>query len=213
MGVASARSGGARTQDALSFTQLSNTLEHGVDGAAIIRRRQDNLQMFESDGFTTDRQAVGVTQQQVDWMRSGQAPLGFESPQQFVEFQGEVQDVLRQAGLGGADVEIKGTATSFYSENPHKPLGHHFDANPEELADIDLGVASEAMIARMQELGYAPHPDIPTIYKTRHLNEAFPELAELAQRWEGILGREVNFVAKTSPDLGAAGPYDYRLGE
>lgn len=62
-------------------------------------------------------------------------------------------------------------------------------------------------------MGYAPHPSIPDIYKTRHLNEALHELAELAQRWEGILGREVNFVAKTSPDLGAAGPYDYRLGD
>ena len=213
MAVASTRSGGARTQDALSFTQLSNTLQFGPDGAAIIRRRQDNLKMFESDGFHVDRQAVGVTQQQVDWMLSGQSPLGFESPQQFADFQSEVRDVLRQAGLGDTDIEIKGTATSFYSENPGKPLGHHFDANPDELADIDLGIASDAIINRMQALGFEPHEKIPSIYRTRNVNEAFPELADLAQRWETILGREVNFVAKTSPDLGAAGPYDYRLGE
>jgi len=65
----------------------------------------------------------------------------------------------------------------------------------------------------MQALGFEPHEKIPSIYRTRNVNEAFPELADLAQRWETILGREVNFVAKTSPDLGAAGPYDYRLGE
>ena len=212
MGVASAKSGGARTQDALSFSQLSNTLQFGPDGAAIIRRRQDNLAMMESDGFHVDRQNVGVTEQQIGWMLNGEAPLGFDSPQQFDQFQSEIRDVLRTSGLDDADIEIKGTATSFYSENPHKPLGHHFDANPDELADIDLGLASSAVIERMQAMGFEPHPNIPSIYKTRHLNEAFPELAALAQRWEGILGREVNFVAKTSSDLGAPGPYDYRIG-
>ena len=81
---------------------------------------------------------------------------------QYNQFQGEVQTALQQAGLEDASIEIKGTATSFYSENPHKPLGHHFDANPADPADIDLGVASSEMIERMQSIGFVAHPEIPT---------------------------------------------------
>lgn len=80
---------------------------------------------------------VGVTDSQISQMFAKEAPLGFESPEQFSRFSEELNDALDASGLPDAQVGLKGTSTTFYSENPGKPLGHHWDADLLNPGDYD----------------------------------------------------------------------------
>jgi hypothetical protein len=183
----------------------------GADPPEILRRREDNETLLKSDRFKEDRHKAGVTDEQLAWVRSKESPLGFKSPEQFSTFKSELRDTLQKAGLDDAHVEMKGTATTFYSENPKKPLGHHFDANPLEKGDLDFGIASPEVIKRMEAAGKVPHPNMPHIYRTRDLMEAVPELKEFSDKWGKVLGRDVNFVGRTAPALPSPAPTDFRL--
>jgi hypothetical protein len=182
-----------------------------ADPPEILKRRQDNETLLKSDRFKEDQHKAGVTDEQLAWMRSKESPLGFKSPEQFNTFKSELRDTLQKAGLDDAQVEMKGTATTFYSENPKKPLGHHFDANPLEKGDLDFGIASPEVINRMEAAGKVPHPNMPHIYKTRDLMETVPELKEFSDKWGKVLGRDVNFVGRTAPTLPSPAPTDFRL--
>jgi hypothetical protein len=100
---------------------------------------------------------------------------------------------MRQAGLPDAEIGLKGTATTFYSENPGKPLGHHWDADPANPGDYDFNVTSPAMVESLRAAGIKPSEKYG-VYKTRDLEQSFPALDAFQQKWSGILGRDVNFV-------------------
>jgi hypothetical protein len=120
---------------------------------------------------------------------------------------------LARDGLTDATVRMRGTATTFYSENPGKPLGHHWDADPAHPRNFDLELGSAKLTQRMSEGGYEAHPKIPTIYKTRHVMEQHPSLKEFSDKWAGpdYLGREVNFVGLTDPKYVSTTPSDFVL--
>lgn len=88
---------------------------------------------------------------------------------------------------------MKGTSTTFYSENPGKPLGHHWDADPVNPGDYDLNITSDKMVSKMQDLGISPSEKYG-VFKTRDIQETFPELDEFRSGWSKELGRDVNFV-------------------
>lgn len=166
------------------------------------------------DGLTRiqhDAAKVGVTPERLALMQEGKCPLSFPSVEVFDDFKKDLHQLMDQIGLGDAVLRMKGTSTTFYSENPKKPLGHHFDANPAEPADVDIGVESKALTRAMAAAGYSPHPEIPDIFKTRHVMAQFPKLQAFSQKWTKKLGRDVNFVGLVDPTTPPAAPTDYLL--
>ena len=192
------------------FDDATNLRHFSGDDFFKLRQREVKA-LRDSDLFRADLRARGISDQRIQWMESKQSPLSFESPQQYEAFKKDLKAMLERAGLDDSTVTLKGTSTTFYSENPGKPLGHHFDANAGELADIDLGLTSKKMVSGMEAAGHTPHPKIPTIFKTRHTVGEYPELAEFAAKWEGILGREVNFVGLTDSALPKVDPTEFVL--
>jgi len=187
----------------------SGALAKVGDDVAVQVRQAENQQLLDSPMFQADLNARGVSAERLAWMREKKCPLTFENPQQYETFRRDLAKVLDEAGLGDAQVSMKGTSTTFYSENPKKMLGHHFDANPSELADIDLGLSSAQMVDAMSAAGKGAHPQMPHIFKTRHTVEVYPALKAFAEKWQGILGREVNFVGLTDKAPQALGATDY----
>jgi hypothetical protein len=136
-------------------------------------------------------------------------PLGFKDEAQFNWFKTEVRDTL--TGLKTSDgrpvtaiVKQVGSATSFYSRNPDKPLGYHWDSKGIGMRDLDFEVRSPELADHM--LGVetaAANPKMViagehTIFKNNAPEEGgffqqCPELASLAQRYSDELGREVDF--------------------
>jgi uncharacterized Zn-binding protein involved in type VI secretion len=187
------------------------------DEDPIERRIRDNKELEMKvlpSGMTqleADMAKVGVTKARLDAMRAKEFPLSFPDKATYDEFKKELRQTLAESGLGDADLRMRGTSTTFYSENPKKKLGHHFDANPAELADVDIETASASLAKDMQAAGYPPHPAIPTIYKTRHVMEKYPKLDAFAQKWTQKLGRDVNFVGLTSPAHASKSGSDFIL--
>ncbi len=176
----------------------ASALVHNAD--PICQRRSDNADLMnDTENFARDRERAGVTEQDIDLMRTKRKPLGFDSEAQWTDFQSELRDVLRQSGLDDAEIGLKGTATTFYSENPKKPLGHFWDADPEKPGDYDFNVLSQKMRDDMAAAGI--EPSRLDIFATRFLEQQYPDLAAFARRWEATLGREVNFVGLPTSEV------------
>ena len=158
-----------------------------------------------------DAAKVGVTPERLKLMEEGQCPLSFPTPEIFQQFKSELNNLMKEIGLGDAVLRMKGTSTTFYSENPSKPLGHHFDANPAEPADVDIGLESKALTQQMAAANVSPNPKIPTIFKTKDVMKQQPKLQAFSQKWTQQLGRDVNFVGLVDPSQPPAAPTDYLL--
>lgn len=156
-------------------------------------RRFENIALRESPQFPKDMEKVGVSKNQIDMMFSKEVPLGFKSSEQFSKFQTDMVTALKKDGLNDSKIGLKGTATTFYSENPSKKLGHHWDANPVELGDYDLNISSKKMTQHMDTMNVKPSEQYGT-FKTRHIRLQFPEIDKFSTEWTQILGRDVNFV-------------------
>ncbi|MGI9599048.1 MAG: hypothetical protein ACR2QK_22985 [Acidimicrobiales bacterium] len=159
----------------------------------IAARQRLNGQLRRSPLFGRDTARVGVTDGDIDLMLARRKPLGFESEAQFQQFADELAEALDSAGLDDAEIGLKGTATTFYSENPGKPFGHHWDANPAEPADYDLNVTSQTMVDAFDAMGTELHPKYG-IFRAQDMVDNFGPLDDFKQRWQAILDREVNFV-------------------
>lgn len=159
----------------------------------------------------SDAAKVGVTAERLKAMEEGKCPLSFPSAEVFQEFKKELHDLMADIGMADAVLRLKGTSTTFYSENPGKPLGHHFDANPKEPADVDIGIESKALTQQMAAAGVSPNPKIPSIFKTKDVMKQQPKLQAFSQKWTQKLGRDVNFVGLVDPSKPPAAPTDYLL--
>jgi RHS repeat-associated protein len=159
----------------------------------IAQRVAANSALKDSSQFAIDMQKAGVTEAQISAMFAKELPLGFDSTEQFNQFKAELDASLNDADLQDAEVGMKGTATTFYSENPGKPLGHYWDADPSNPGDYDLNLSSHEMSTQMEEAGISPSEKYG-VYKTRDINATYPSLDEFQQKWSEILGRDVNFV-------------------
>ncbi len=141
---------------------------------------------------------VGVDDAMIARMWAKEAPLGFNNADQFNLFKTEMDDAFKQAGLTDAEVGLKGTSTTFYSENPSKRLGHHWDADPANLGDYDINITSPTMKAKLDELGIAPSEKYG-VFKTRDIESSFKPLDDFQKKWAAELGRDVNFVGYPKP--------------
>ena len=147
-------------------------------------------------------------------VKSGERkPLTFSSWKQYQQFQTEFQEVMKGIRVDGkpvtAQVQTIGSGTTFYSNNPDKPKGHHFDRSfglgEGGRSDMDVDLYSPEMTRHMAEL---PNPGInedvmvggkKTIFKSGGpggLYSQFPQLREFALRWSKILRREVDIKLK-----------------
>jgi len=156
-------------------------------------REAVNEALRNSPQFQEDLRSAGVTEQQLHWMDSKEAPLGFQNPRQFESFKQDLLEALRRDGLDDAVIGMKGTATTFYSENPDKPVGHFWDADPLHPGDYDLNIASDNMARELEEIGIEVSATYG-VYRTRDIYSRFSGLGEFSDRWSGMLGRTVNIV-------------------
>ena len=161
-------------------------------------RIAENEKLRASPQFAEDMAKVGVDDAQIARMWAKESPLGFKNPEQFQRFSSELDDMLAAQGLKDAEVGMKGTATTFYSENPGKRLGHHWDADMANPGDYDLNLTSKTMVERLQNNGISPSEKYG-VFKTRDIQEHFPALDEFQARWTKELGRDVNFVGYPKP--------------
>ncbi|AIY43034.1 Rhs-family protein [Collimonas arenae] len=174
----------------------------------IAQRVSANALLRDSPQFAADMNKVGVTDEQIGTMFAKEAPLGFESPEQFGQFKTDLHGALNEAGLPDAEIGLKGTSTTFYSENPGKPLGHHWDADPLNPGDYDLNISSPKMVEQLQDANISPSEKYG-VFKTRDINENFPALDKFQQEWSQKLGRDVNFVGY--PETPLRDPTEYIL--
>lgn len=164
----------------------------------IALRVDQNMMLRSSPQFANDMKKVGVTDTQIARMWAKEAPLGFESVEQFTQFKSELDVALKSAGLKDAEIGLKGTSTTFYSENPGKPLGHHWDAVPSAPGDYDLNITSQAMVKKLQNVGVTPSEKYG-VFKTKDIEKNFPQLNSFQENWSRVLGRDVNFVGYPKP--------------
>jgi hypothetical protein len=167
----------------------------GGDGppAEITERQINNGHLRNSPLFGRDMNRVGVTEADIEAMMQGRKPLGFTSEAQYQQFSEELSEALVADGLADAEIGLKGTATTFYSENPGKPFGHHWDADPANIGDYDLNMTSGTMVDVMDDLGIAVS-DKYGIYRAEDIASNFEALQAFRERWTELLGRDVNIV-------------------
>ena len=145
-------------------------------------RRFENTALKESPQFSKDMAKVGVNKSQIDLMFSKEMPLGFKNEKQFIQFQKEMTTALKKDGLHDAKVGLKGTATTFYSENPSKALGHHWDAKkPIDFGDYDLNISSQKMTQHMKNSEIKPSKQYE-VFKTRDIRKQFTALDKLSEK-------------------------------
>ncbi|MDF3055777.1 MAG: Rhs-family protein [Gammaproteobacteria bacterium] len=168
------------------------------DSELIAQRVIDNQHLRNSPQFADDMAKVGVDDAMIARMWAKEAPLGFKSAEQFNAFKAEMDQAFKQADLADAEVGLKGTSTTFYSENPSKRLGHHWDADSANLGDYDINISSPTMKGRLDELGIAPSEKYG-VFKTKDINNTFQPLDQFRTKWSGELGRDVNFVGYPKP--------------
>lgn len=176
---------------------------------SIFVRRMKIRRLYRRAQFSVDVQAAGVSEQRINWMFEKRCPLTFENPKRFSQFKRELAEVLKVSGLSDGKSRMKGTSTTFYSENPKKPLGHRFDANPAEPADVDINIESAIMVKEFSVAGVPPPQGGNPIYGTAQMHQKFPALHDFAVKWQRTLGRSVNFVGL--PDSSRVDPTDWNL--
>jgi hypothetical protein len=106
-----------------------------------------------------------------------------------------------------AEARNIGTSAGFYSGNPKKSLGHHFDRNaPAQLGDVDIELNSPELVEHMLGKNAALNDKVviggeKVIFKNEAaagggFQNQFPQFRQFSDRWSGILGREVDVKLK-----------------
>ncbi|HVK95280.1 MAG TPA: hypothetical protein VM571_11220 [Noviherbaspirillum sp.] len=157
-----------------------------------------------------DAARIGIAPEHIDRMLARQVPLAFPDQATYRQFQQELQTVLEQCGLGDCSITSGGTATDFYSKNPRKPAGWHFDTpQSEKPSDLDLFITGPGFLNVMRArhaYSYPPREFSPAVdpaatarlpqrlYPWTEVMKHFPELVDFVRNWEHALGREITVV-------------------
>ena len=176
----------------------------------ILARRAANEGLWSKAEVESQLTRAKVSQADLDLMRAKKKPLGFSSEAQFKQFQKELSEALEKSGLPNANVGLKGSSTTFFSEHPKKPLGHHWDANPLSPGDYDLNITDSDMLSALKSKGVELSPEY-NIFSTRNINREFPELGNFSRKWSRELGRPVNIVGLPSPTPPVRDPTEFLL--
>jgi hypothetical protein len=171
------------------------------------RRKLANAWLMTRPTFTNDLAALDLDCNDMYELFAQLKPLGFEDRKQFQHFASEILMACKESGLPDVILTIKGTSTNFYSENPRKPRGHRWDADPKNLGDYDISMSSQEMNARMTRDGVALHPKCG-IWRKEDIYGRYPKVAQVMKRWTNILARDVNAAGDVTA---LAGVTDYSL--
>lgn len=186
-----------------------------VDPALVKRLEENAILTADEARLAKDMDSVGITREQIAAMLDKRRPLIFPSDADYAEFVADVQNALIKEGIKGNDgaVVIRGTSTTFYSENPKKPLGHHYDKIKEAPADLDLALEAPELKklyeSRVAAQAFAGEKGFLGNEKMR---EAFKHLKAVADKWADKLKRDVNIIGVSDPARTYPSPTNYRIG-
>ena len=171
------------------------------------RRKLANAWLMTRPIFMHDLNTLGLTADDMYDLFAQLKPLGFESRKQFWHFSNEILKACKESGLPDIILTVKGTSTNFYSENPRKPRGHRWDADPKNPGDYDISMTSETMNIRMARDNVALHPKCG-IWRKEDIYARYPKVDTVMKRWTNILMRDVNAAGDVTA---APGLTDYSL--
>lgn len=184
--------------------------ESRLNDQAFSKRKEENAALHQDRSrVEQDLEKAGMKPHQYEQMMHGnggsRVPLGFKSEEQFHQFQREFGEVVSSIHVEGKPISavgrIIGTSTSFYSGNPKKDLGHHFDRKGVGTGDFDIELSSPELTRMMLR-----SPTVPvnqkviiggqkTLFKSSDpggFYEVFPEFQKFAAKWQRVLGRDVD---------------------
>ncbi|MEQ8450049.1 MAG: hypothetical protein RIB97_10230 [Nitratireductor sp.] len=164
------------------------------DSPEFLARIQDNdVLLQDQERVSKDLEKVQIPRDDFEAMRLGERPLGM-SQEEFDAFNVELADALRREELSDAEVRLVGSSTRFYSDNPNKEHGHHFDKefieNGRVPSDYDLNIAGDSFRQKMIEKGFELKGS--GVFTNTDIKRAFPSLAETLNSWEQKLNRGVH---------------------
>lgn len=167
-----------------------------------------------------DLDTAGIGKEKYDLMKEGdkegggeRLPLAFDSPEQFEQFKAELAGLVDSLQVNGkpisAAAKVIGTSVNFYSGNPKKPLGHHYDRLGAKTGDVDIELMSpELTRAMLQDPASQANEKVvvggkKTIFKNQiqgaqgqllegGFHSKFPAFKSLCDKWSKVLGREVD---------------------
>jgi hypothetical protein len=153
-------------------------------------------------------------------------PLGFKDQAQLAAFKADLEQVIDGTRVKGqpitALVLVTGASTTFYSNNPDTPEGHHWDSSGLGTSGYDIDVFSPELLR-----GWLENPnaraneelleDGKRVYCRNNgeagFFQAFPQFESLVRRWEKALGRAIDLRLRLTltpvaqlPDPPAVGP-------
>ena len=153
-------------------------------------------------------------------------PLGFQDQAQLASFEAALREVFDTTRVGDlpitALVQFTGASTTFYSNNPDMPEGHHFDAFGHGTSDYAIDVFSpELATALLDNPKAAANEEVLEGGERVYFRnggeggffQVFPQFESLVRRWEYELGRAIDSRLKIDltpiarlPDPPAVGP-------
>lgn len=204
---------GGLSSDLRAYTPRSaQALQQAYPGItrAMMGRMRAMEENKSSGRIYADAARIGIAPEHIDRMLARQVPLAFPDQASYRQFQQELQTVLEQCGLGDCSITSGGTATDFYSKNPRKPVGWHFDTpQSEKPSDLDLFITGPGFLNVMRahhaysypprEFSHAVDPATTArlpqqLYPWTEVMKHFPELVDFVNKWERALGREITVV-------------------
>jgi hypothetical protein len=206
-----------RLQQLRTVTDPEKLRKAEENNKAFLEKKAANADLLADPArVATDLASVGLTQEQLDLMQNGdpdhgdqRLPLGFESYEELKDFQDRLGQAMSTITVNGQpvtySVQVMGSSTTFYSGNPEKPLGYHFDSKGPGQSDYDIDIVSPELVKMMLQ-----NPDVPVNDKNirdgQFVNfstnkpggffDTFPQFAAVAAEWKDRTGRDFEFKLK-----------------
>ncbi|PIK13840.1 hypothetical protein [Halobacteriovorax sp. JY17] len=134
----------------------------------------------------------GITENEIELMVNKRVPLGF-TESSFEQAKDELALALKSEKIESGNVIIDGTSTTFYSNNPNKRSGKHFNVKGLVKSDIDFKIYSPALAVSMRESNYN-WKGYESYFKSRWMESEFEAIKEFNRKWSKILGRKVTVI-------------------
>jgi len=138
-------------------------VSNGHTGADLKKRasqRSNNWELLRAEKLSQDLANASISIPDFNEMVLRKKPLGFQDCGQFNQFCRDLSDNIRQAfdkhrfsNTDAFDLVFSGTATGFFTENPTKPAGRHFDSVESGSSDIDIAIVVRDQNLLRQILG------------------------------------------------------------
>lgn len=143
---------------------------------------------------------------------NSRVPLGF-SRTQLADIKADLKKVIDATRVDGqpitALVQVTGASTTFYSNNPDNPLGHHWDSSGIGKSDYDIDIfspelAETLLLTAKVATKVATNDEVlnkhgKVFFRSSGMYgfyQTFPQFESLARHWEKELGRAIDLRLK-----------------